>query len=102
MILVEIVLSFWNTRALLDREKVIASAKHYVGDGGTVNGIDEYNTVIDRDGLMRIHMPGYFSSISKGVATIMVSYSSWNGLKMHANRDLITGFLKNTIHFKVK
>ncbi|XP_057437733.1 uncharacterized protein LOC130729895 isoform X3 [Lotus japonicus] len=82
------------------REKVIACAKHYVGDGGTINGIDGNNTVIDRDGLMRVHMPGYFSSISKGVATIMVSYSSWNGIKMHTNHDMITGFLKNTLHFK--
>ncbi|XLU20383.1 hypothetical protein S245_056449, partial [Arachis hypogaea] len=81
-------------------EKVIGSAKHYVGDGGTINGIDEYNTVIDREGLLRIHMPGYFAAISKGVATIMVSYSSWNGVKMHANRELITGFLKNALHFK--
>ncbi|XP_057437732.1 uncharacterized protein LOC130729895 isoform X2 [Lotus japonicus] len=82
------------------KEKVIACAKHYVGDGGTINGIDGNNTVIDRDGLMRVHMPGYFSSISKGVATIMVSYSSWNGIKMHTNHDMITGFLKNTLHFK--
>jgi beta-glucosidase len=85
----------------VDREKVIGCAKHYVGDGGTTNGIDESNTVIDRDGMMRIHMPGYYSSISKGVATIMVSYSSWNGVKMHANHDLVTGFLKNTLHFQV-
>ncbi|KAL2319223.1 hypothetical protein Fmac_028192 [Flemingia macrophylla] len=82
------------------KEKVIGCAKHYVGDGGTIDGIDEHNTVIDRDELMKIHMPGYFSSISKGVATIMVSYSSWNGVKMHAHHDLITGFLKNTLHFK--
>lgn len=81
-------------------EKVIACAKHYVGDGGTTNGIDESDTVIDRDGLMEIHMPAYLSSISKGVSTIMVSYSSWNGDKMHAHHDLITGFLKNTLHFQ--
>ncbi|XP_054799960.1 uncharacterized protein LOC129304358 [Prosopis cineraria] len=82
------------------KEKVIACAKHYVGDGGTVHGIDENNTIIDRDGLMRIHMPGYLVSISKGVATIMISYSSWNGVKMHTNRNLITGYLKRTLHFK--
>ncbi|BAT84947.1 hypothetical protein VIGAN_04243300 [Vigna angularis var. angularis] len=82
------------------KEKVLASAKHYVGDGGTINGIDENNTVIDRDELMKIHMPAYFNSISKGVATVMVSYSSWNGVKMHTNHELITGFLKNTLHFK--
>ncbi|CAJ2672082.1 unnamed protein product [Trifolium pratense] len=82
------------------KEKVIGCAKHYVGDGGTTNGIDESNTVIDRDGMMRIHMPGYYSSISKGVATIMVSYSSWNDVKMHAHHDLVTGFLKNTLQFQ--
>ncbi|KAK4282116.1 hypothetical protein QN277_013529 [Acacia crassicarpa] len=82
------------------REKVIACAKHYVGDGGTIHGIDENNTIIDTDGLMRIHMPGYLVSISKGVSTIMISYSSWNGVKMHTNRNLITGFLKRTLQFK--
>lgn len=46
-------------------------------------------------------MPAYSDSIIKGVSTIMVSYSSWNGKKMHANRDLITGFLKGTLKFKV-
>ncbi|CAK8542857.1 unnamed protein product [Lathyrus sativus] len=82
------------------KEKVLACAKHYVGDGGTVDGIDESNTVIDQNGLMEIHMPGYLSSINKGVATVMVSYSSWNGVKMHTHHDLITSFLKNTLHFQ--
>ncbi|XP_048435369.1 beta-glucosidase BoGH3B-like [Pyrus x bretschneideri] len=81
-------------------KKVAACAKHYVGDGGTTRGINENNTVINRHGLLSIHMPGYYDSIIKGVATIMVSYSSWNGVKMHANRDLVTGFLKNTLHFR--
>lgn len=79
-----------------------ACAKHYVGDGGTTDGINENNTVIDWQGLLSIHMPGYYDSIIKGVSTIMVSYSSWNGIKMHTNRDLITGFLKNKLRFRVK
>ncbi|KAK1588381.1 hypothetical protein Q3G72_022666 [Acer saccharum] len=82
------------------RNKVAACAKHFVGDGGTTNGINENNTVIDRHGLLSIHMPGYYHSIIKGVSTIMVSYSSWNGLKMHANRDLVTFFLKDTLKFR--
>lgn len=102
MLILELLFSFWNTHILLDREKVLGCAKHYVGDGGTIDGINEHDTVIDRDGLMKIHMPAYLTSISKGVATIMVSYSSWNGVKMHAHHDLITAFLKNTLHFKVK
>lgn len=46
-------------------------------------------------------MPAYFDSIKKGVATVMVSYSSWNGNKMHANQALITGFLKGKLRFRV-
>lgn len=84
------------------RTKVAACAKHFVGDGGTTKGINENNTVISSNGLFGIHMPAYLNSISKGVATVMVSYSSWNGQKMHANRDLITGFLKNKLKFRVK
>lgn len=81
-------------------KKVAACAKHFVGDGGTTKGINENNTVTTRHELLSIHMPAYYNSIIKGVSTIMVSYSSWNGEKMHANRDLITGFLKNTLRFR--
>ncbi|XP_020579686.1 uncharacterized protein LOC110024203 [Phalaenopsis equestris] len=81
-------------------KKVAACAKHFVGDGGTQRGIDENNTIISKQGLLNIHMPGYHDSVIKGVATIMISYSSWNGKKMHANRELITGFLKNTLKFR--
>ncbi|KAL3828643.1 hypothetical protein ACJIZ3_017445 [Penstemon smallii] len=82
------------------KTKVAACAKHFVGDGGTTRGIDENNTVIDYKGLLNIHMPAYLDSIRKGVATVMVSYSSWNGDKMHANKDLVTGFLKNKLKFR--
>nr|GMC68147.1 Glycoside hydrolase [Ipomoea batatas] len=82
------------------KKKVAACAKHFVGDGGTTKGIDENNTVTDMHTLLSIHMPAYSDSIIKGVSTIMVSYSSWNGKKMHANRGLITGFLKGTLKFK--
>lgn len=80
--------------------KVAACAKHFVGDGGTTKGIDENNTVISMNGLLNIHMPAYYNAISKGVATVMVSYSSWNGKRMHINRDLVTGFLKNKMKFR--
>lgn len=78
------------------RNKVAACAKHFVGDGGTTKGINENNTVIDYNGLLSIHMPAYLDAIRKGVATVMVSYSSWNGKKMHANGDLVTGFWKTS------
>ncbi|XP_073034215.1 uncharacterized protein [Primulina eburnea] len=83
-----------------EKTKVAACAKHYVGDGGTTKGINGNNTEISKHGMLSIHMPPYYDSVIKGVATIMVSYSSLNGVKMHANRDLITGFLKNTLNFR--
>ncbi|KAK2451133.1 beta-glucosidase BoGH3B [Trifolium repens] len=82
------------------KNKVAACAKHFVGDGGTTNGINENNTAISSHELLSIHMPAYYNSIIQGVSTIMVSYSSWNGEKMHANRDLVTGFLKNILNFR--
>ncbi|XP_030522530.1 beta-glucosidase BoGH3B-like [Rhodamnia argentea] len=81
-------------------DKVLACAKHYVGDGGTARGINENNTVADWHEMLSIHMPGYYKAIIEGVSTIMVSYSSWNGVKMHANRFLVTDFLKNTLKFR--
>lgn len=72
-----------------------------MGDGGTTRGINENNTVTDLHGLLSVHMPAYADSIYKGVSTVMVSYSSWNGEKMHANTELITGYLKGTLKFKV-
>lgn len=83
-----------------DKSKVAACAKHYVGDGGTTLGINENNTIIDYEGLVKIHMAPYFDSIAKGVSTIMVSYSSWNGVKMHANKFLLTHILKGKLQFK--
>ncbi|GFQ06190.1 beta-glucosidase bogh3b [Phtheirospermum japonicum] len=82
------------------KDKVVACAKHYVGDGGTVHGIDENNTITNWHGLLSIHMPSYYQAIIKGVSTIMVSYSSWNGLKMHGNKNLVTDFLKGTLNFR--
>lgn len=82
------------------KTKVAACAKHFVGDGGTLHGVDESNTVISSNSLFSIHMPAYYDSLRKGVATVMVSYSSWNGRKMHANRDLVTGFLKDKLKFR--
>lgn len=72
-----------------------------MGDGGTHNGINENNTIIDFQGLLRTHMAPYYNAIIKGVSTVMVSYSSWNGEKMHANHFLVTDFLKNRLKFRV-
>ncbi|KAL5708856.1 beta-glucosidase [Ranunculus cassubicifolius] len=82
------------------KDKVVACAKHFVGDGGTIKGINENNTVVNTHDLYSIHMPAYYNSIIKGVATVMASYSSLNGVRMHANRDMLTDFLKDTLNFR--
>ncbi|XP_002985402.2 uncharacterized protein LOC9649910 [Selaginella moellendorffii] len=80
--------------------KVAACSKHYVGDGGTRSGINENNTVGSYKRLVGTHMLPYFDAIDKGVSTVMISYSSWNGIKMHKNRHLITDILKKRLRFK--
>ncbi|KAL8509610.1 hypothetical protein ACS0TY_016729 [Phlomoides rotata] len=70
-------------------QMVVGCAKH-VGGGGTTKGINENNTEATRHKLLSIHMPAYYDSVIKGISTVMISYSSWNGIKMHANHQLIT------------
>ncbi|QCE00867.1 uncharacterized protein LOC114193017 isoform X2 [Vigna unguiculata] len=82
------------------RNNVIACAKHFVGDGGTLKGVNEGNTILSYEELERIHMAPYVDCIAKGVSTIMVSYSSWNGNKLHGHHFLLTEILKEKLGFK--
>nr|XP_043609190.1 beta-glucosidase BoGH3B-like [Erigeron canadensis] len=82
------------------RNNVMACAKHFVGDGGTDKGKNEGNTIISYEDLENIHMSPYPDCISKGVCTVMASYSSWNGTKMHSHRHLLTDILKEKLGFK--
>ncbi|CAN6247301.1 unnamed protein product [Urochloa humidicola] len=89
-----------GTPFVAGQQNVASCVKHYVGDGGTTKGINENNTVATFHELLGIHMPPYYNAIIQGVSSIMVSYSSWNGVKMHANGFLITDFLKNKLRFR--
>ena len=78
-------------KQLSDRpDSVLACAKHFIGDGGTQYGTDEGDTVCDEATLRKLYLPPYRAAIRAGVESIMVSYSSWNGKKMHANKYLLT------------
>ena len=79
---------------------VLACAKHFVGDGGTTRGTDQGNTECDEATLRKIHLPGYVAAIKAGAGSIMVSYSSWNGKKMHGNKHLLTEVLKGELGFE--
>jgi len=79
---------------------VLGCAKHFIGDGGTQNGVDQGNTVCDEATLRRLFVPPYAAAIKAGVGSIMVSYSSWNGKKMHGNKYLLTDVLKGELGFR--
>ncbi|MFB4308833.1 glycoside hydrolase family 3 protein [Actinomadura sp. GTD37] len=78
---------------------VLATAKHFVGDGGTEGGDDRGDTRLPEKELRAVHLPPFRAAVKRGVGAVMVSYSSWNGLKMHHNRYLITDVLKGELGF---
>ena len=87
---------------------VLACAKHYLADGGTTfgtgtggkNTLDQGNSQIDEATLRRVHLQGYITTVKAGVGTIMPSYSSWNGVKMSAQKYLLTDVLKKELGFE--
>jgi beta-glucosidase len=90
-----------------DPESVLACAKHFAGDGGTVPGTgkngwgwDQGDSPMDEATFRRVHLSTYPPTIAAGALTIMPSYSSWNGLKCSANKYLLTDVLKGEFGFE--
>lgn len=81
-------------------DSIVACIKHYVGDGGTQNGVDQGNTVMDEATLRKIHLAPYLPSLKANVGSVMLSFSSWNGAKMHGQKYLVTDVLKGELGFK--
>ena len=77
----------------------LASVKHFLGDGGTVAGRDQFDNRIDEAGLRAVHAPGYESAIEAGALNVMASYNGWQGTKMHAQQALLTEVLKGRWNF---
>src|SRR4249919_253318 len=88
-----------NTRSFLAPDHVIASAKHFLGDGGTHEGRDQGDTQVSEVELRDVHGAGYFAALAAGTQTVMASFSSWNGSKMHGNESLLTEVLKKRMGF---
>ncbi|HET8662659.1 MAG TPA: carbohydrate-binding protein [Micromonosporaceae bacterium] len=78
---------------------VLATAKHYVGDGGTTGGVDQGNTQLTEAQLRAIHLPPFQEAVGRNVGSVMISYSSWNGVKLHGHQYLITTVLKGELGF---
>jgi beta-glucosidase len=83
----------------LGHDKVMATAKHFLGDGGTADGRDQGDTRIGEAELRDIHGAGYPSAIAAGTQAVMASFSSWNGQKMHGHRGLLEDVLRGRMHF---
>lgn len=91
---------------LSDGMTVLATPKHFVGDGGTTWGsatgagrIDQGVTEVDEATLRAVHLPPYVAAVDRGAESVMISYSSWNDTKMHAESYLITDVLKSELGF---
>jgi beta-glucosidase len=88
-----------GTPQFLDAAHVLATPKHFLGDGGTAGGRDQGDNEASESELRDIDAAGYEAAITAGAQTVMVSYSSWQGVKMHGNRALLSGVLKGRMGF---
>ncbi len=88
-----------GSAAFMGPGRVLATIKHFVGDGGTIAGRDQFNNLADERTLREVHAAGYPAAIEAGALTVMASYSSWQGTKMHANHALLTDVLKQRWQF---
>ena len=88
-----------GTPEFLDASRILATAKHYIGDGGTEGGVDRGDNRATEQELLDVHAQGYLSALEAGVQTVMVTYNSWQGEKLHGQRYLITDVLKKQLGF---
>ncbi|WP_246611017.1 glycoside hydrolase family 3 protein [Aquisediminimonas profunda] len=84
----------------IDAHHVAATAKHFLADGGTLGGKDQGDARISETDLIATHAQGYPAAIDAGTLTVMASFSSWNGVKNHGNKSLLTDALKGKMGFQ--
>ena len=83
----------------LGDDKVISTVKHFVGDGGTSKGVDQGDNRASEEELFKVHAQGYVGGLTAGAQTVMASFNSWKGDKIHGNRYLLTDVLKQRMGF---
>ena len=89
----------WGTPQFMSPGHTLSSVKHFVGDGATLGGRDQGNSAISEAQLASIHAAGYAPAIKAGALIVMASYNSWNGVKLHGSRYLLTDVLKGRMGF---
>ena len=88
-----------NTDQFLNSHHIISTAKHFIGDGGTLNGQDQGDNVDDQITMRDVHGAGYPPAIQAGVQVIMASFNSWHGIKMHGHKTMLTDVLVDQMGF---
>ena len=88
-----------DSDTFLDNKRVVATAKHFVGDGGTQYGIDKGDTIGRIGDIKKVHAYPYRAAIDNKVQTVMASFSSVNGEKMHGSKKLLTDVLRREMGF---
>ncbi|WP_394133225.1 exo 1,3/1,4-beta-D-glucan glucohydrolase [Shewanella maritima] len=83
----------------LSDQHVISTVKHFLGDGGTIKGIDQGNNIATEQELFDIHAQGYVGGLAAGAQTVMASFNSWHGVKNHGSQYLMTDVLKQRFAF---
>ena len=86
-------------KEFLNDTKILGTAKHFLGDGGTYLGIDQGDTRANEENMRVIHGEPYFASLNSCVRVVMASFNSWNGSKVHGNEYLLTEVLKEKMNF---
>ena len=84
----------------LQSEGLLATAKHFIGDGGTDQGIDQGNTQVPLETLLKVHGQGYYSALEAGVTSVMASFNSWNGTKIHGDKFILNDLLRDQLGFQ--
>jgi len=83
----------------LGDKRVISTVKHFIGDGGTEGGDDQGNNLSSEQELFDIHAQGYVGGLTAGAQSVMASFNSWHGSKVHGNEYLLTDVLKGKMGF---
>ena len=79
--------------------RVLATAKHFLGEGQTTDGRDQGDVACSEETLQGLHAGGHLAAIAAGAQTVMAAYNSWNGTKVHGHRYLLTDVLKGFMGF---
>lgn len=88
-----------NSKTFLNEDHIYATAKHWVGDGGTKNGVDQGDNQDSEQQLISNHASGYFPALKAGIQSIMASHNMWNGKRLHGSKYLLTEVLKGKLGF---